>query len=222
MDAPAPTPVPPPTPPPKTVVDVFTGPVQAGLFVILLGLVGFVAWNSFRPDVRPAVNESATRTCRIDLNRADRGELMLLPGIGPQLAERILEHRESHGPFEGLADLRKIPGIGPISLEKLRPRVQLSWPELPAVKSEAASLVVLPAKMSNKSAKTPTDPIDLNRASLADLQRLPGIGPKLAQRIVDARESRPFASIGDVRRVPGIGVKTLEKIKPFIAVAATD
>jgi competence protein ComEA len=61
-------------------------------------------------------------------------------------------------------------------------------------------------------------PIDLNRAGPGELRQLPGVGPKLAQRIADERDKRPFESIEDLRRVSGIGPKTLEKIRPFVVI----
>jgi competence protein ComEA len=62
-------------------------------------------------------------------------------------------------------------------------------------------------------------PLDLNRATRDDLERLPGIGPGLAARIVDARERRgPFGSVDDLRRVHGIGDATLARVRPLLAV----
>ena len=59
--------------------------------------------------------------------------------------------------------------------------------------------------------------LDLNQATLEELDELPGIGPVLAQRILDAREENgPFASREDVLAVPGIGQATYEAIEPFI------
>lgn len=55
--------------------------------------------------------------------------------------------------------------------------------------------------------------IDVNRASEAELAALPGIGPVLAQRVVQARQDRPFASWTDLQaRVRGIGPKTAERL----------
>ena len=50
------------------------------------------------------------------------------------------------------------------------------------------------------------------------MQKLPGIGPTLAKRIVETREAEPFRSVEDLRRVRGIGVKTLEKLRPLVVV----
>ena len=63
-----------------------------------------------------------------------------------------------------------------------------------------------------------TTPLDLNRASQDDLERLPGIGPGLAARIVDSRTRRTFESIDDLRRVRGIGDRTLSRLRPLLAV----
>lgn len=61
--------------------------------------------------------------------------------------------------------------------------------------------------------------IDVNTATLAELDMLPGVGPAIGRRIIDDREANgPFASVDDLQRVSGIGPRTVEKIKP-IAVA---
>src|SRR5205823_10429093 len=71
-----------------------------------------------------------------------------------------------------------------------------------------------------KKADALHDPIDVNRAAADELQKLPGIGPRLAQRILDERAKAPFKSVDDLRRVSGIGPKTLEKLRAFVTVGA--
>jgi competence protein ComEA len=62
-------------------------------------------------------------------------------------------------------------------------------------------------------------PLDLNTAAAVELELLPGIGPALAQRIVDYREANgPFAQVEDVVNVSGIGPATLDKIKDLVTV----
>ena len=57
----------------------------------------------------------------LDLNRADARTLDLLPGVGPVLAERIVQQRRRFGPYLDLDELRAVRGIGPRLLERLRP-----------------------------------------------------------------------------------------------------
>ena len=65
----------------------------------------------------------------------------------------------------------------------------------------------------------PSGPVDINTADLEQLQTLKGIGPALAQRIVDFREENgPFRSVEDLLQVKGIGEATLEKFRDHITV----
>jgi competence protein ComEA len=64
-------------------------------------------------------------------------------------------------------------------------------------------------------------PLDPNRADARALQALPGIGPARAAAIVAERGRRPFRDVADLRRVPGIGPVTLRRIDPWLAVAET-
>jgi competence protein ComEA len=70
---------------------------------------------------------SASRSQRglIDLNRAGLEELVQLPGIGPELAGRIVEFRQRSGGFREPDDLLAVPGIGPGIMEKIRNRVRI-------------------------------------------------------------------------------------------------
>lgn len=57
----------------------------------------------------------------IDLNEAAAAELELLPGIGPTLAQRIIEDRAANGAYERVEDLQRVRGIGPRTVEKIAP-----------------------------------------------------------------------------------------------------
>lgn len=56
----------------------------------------------------------------VDLNTADAAGLDTLPGIGPALAQRIIDWRTEHGPFASVESLTDVSGIGPATMEKLR------------------------------------------------------------------------------------------------------
>ena len=60
--------------------------------------------------------------------------------------------------------------------------------------------------------------IDLSRATLAELESLPGIGPKLGAEIIRYRATAPFQSVEDVMNVPGIGPKRLEAMRGLVTV----
>ncbi len=60
-------------------------------------------------------------------------------------------------------------------------------------------------------------PIDFNTAELEQLIQVPGVGPKIAERIV---ASRPFDTLGDIQRVSGIGPSVFERIKPFVSLGS--
>ena len=61
----------------------------------------------------------------IDLNTASSAELDDLPGVGPVIAERILEYRQVNGPFVSVDELAEIHGISPAMVEELRPLVSV-------------------------------------------------------------------------------------------------
>lgn len=57
----------------------------------------------------------------VDLNKAEWPELAELPEIGPTLAKRIVDSRATSGPFVDHEDLRRVRGIGPLTLERMKP-----------------------------------------------------------------------------------------------------
>ena len=90
----------------------------------------------------------------------------------------------------------------------------------------AASVSVKPVSAktgsvsSSRSGRPPTFPLDLNSARMEDLMELPGIGEKLAQRLVEYRKSHGgFRSVEDLRRVRGIGEKRMERLRPLVRTA---
>lgn len=69
------------------------------------------------------------------------------------------------------------------------------------------------------SAFRPDGRLDLNRATAADLEELPGIGPVLAERVIAWREEHgPFTEIGQLREVPGIGERTFQSLAELVTV----
>ena len=61
----------------------------------------------------------------VDVNRASTEELDALPGVGPSIAQRIIDERDQNGPFHYPEDLLSVDGIGEKTLEKLRDQILL-------------------------------------------------------------------------------------------------
>ncbi len=94
--------------------------------LVLLSLAATGAWWMAQGGVRGRLIEidRAARhpaQFRIDVNEADWPEISQLPGIGETLAKRIVETRNAEGPFADLDELRRVRGIGPRTLEQIRP-----------------------------------------------------------------------------------------------------
>ena len=217
--------------PPVTVAPAWPRSAQwatAGLLLLALGLLGWHAVG-LRWGTRPT--EPVANAGRIDLNHADRAQLLQLPDIGETTAERIEEYRQSHNGFKSVDELRQVRGIGPALLERLRPLVEVRpydappdvadapppAPAAPVVHRDAPAKADKPASVKKKG-DGPAEPIDINTAGADELRQLPGIGPALSARIIQAREQRPFQSVDELHRVKGIGVKTLESLRPFVKV----
>jgi competence ComEA-like helix-hairpin-helix protein len=140
-------------------------------------------------------------TERIDADRGTVDDLMRLPGIGPATAKRIVADRESHGVFSSIAGLGRVRGLGRSLLTRLAPH--LSFGGVPAEALVTSS----------------SDALDLNRATVADLVTLPGIGPAKARAIVAFRDSSgPFRQLEDLRRVPGISAALFGRLAGRVVV----
>jgi competence protein ComEA len=80
----------------------------------------------------------------------------------------------------------------------------------------AATLLAAAPALAAKKALPPGERIDLNRASVAELMRLPGIGEKKAQAIVAHRQRQPFRRPEDVVAVKGLGPAWFQKVKAHL------
>ena len=149
---------------------------------------------------------------RIDPNTAGEEDLDRLPGVGPVVAGRIVQTRQDRGPFAGPGDLLSVPGVGPATLAKITP--YLEWPTHPQLGGPARR----PRPDTDPAARKPVR-LDLNRASREELERLPGIGPVMAQRILTLRENvGRFRELEELRSVQGIGSATIERLRPFVII----
>lgn len=146
---------------------------------------------------------------RVDPNTATVAELDRLPGASRALAERVVEARRT-APFRVADDLRRVRGVGAATVERWREHLTLpaSLPSPVAV-----------GEPTRAAARIDGGPVDLNRASAAELERLPGIGPVLAARIVAWRDSvGRFERVEQLEEVSGIGPAMMRRLAPLIRV----
>jgi len=92
------------------------GPGAWAAIALISGLSAIGALSAVASSTTAPVRiESA----RINLNTATRAELQLLPRIGPALSQRIIEERQTNGPFADAEDLQRVKGVGPRTAARL-------------------------------------------------------------------------------------------------------
>jgi len=114
--------------------------IKSVMLVATIAVVLWIGWPVPKEETRQAepVQPIATRVpaaspvattapvksvSKVNLNRASADELQVLPGIGPVLAQRMVDWRKAHGRYRTVDDLQEVKGIGKKRLEQLRPLV---------------------------------------------------------------------------------------------------
>jgi competence protein ComEA len=135
---------------------------------------------------------------RVDVDAATAGELTRLPKVGPRLAKTIVADRQAHGAFGSLAGLDRVSGVGPGLLKVIAPHVVFSGP--PPGEARLA-------------------PTNINSATVAELDALPGVGPAKAAAILQYREQHgPFTAVDELGRVPGFGAAAVARLRDRVTV----
>jgi competence ComEA-like helix-hairpin-helix protein len=172
---------------------------------------------------------------RLDPDRATAAELARLPRVGLALAKAIVADRERGGPFGGLDGLDRVAGIGPGMLAAIGPHVSFSGAAGPGGSGAGEASRALAPLSPNLDATRPTGSVDsclprcpaaprlrlvnLNSASVSELDQLPGIGPARAAAILHERQARgPFASVEALSRVPGLGPSAIARLRDLVVV----
>jgi competence protein ComEA len=149
----------------------------------------------------PSADTAPANTIVVDVVGAVRK-----PGVYdfPQGA-RVIDAVRAAGGF--------IPGAEPQAINLARPLVDGEQVVVPK-KGEAPV-----GAGSGSSAQQPGAKVNINSATEADFENLPGIGPVLAQKIVDYRAQHgPFRSIQDLMKVTGIGQKKFDSLQAYVSV----
>ncbi len=159
----------------------------------------------------------------LDPNVASAEELDRLPGVGASKASRIVREREQNGRFASVEALARVSGLGPKSVERLKPYLRVAGGGGGGSAGGRAKVVarVGPGVGEGRTAAAtaPGAIVDLNRATVEELQALPGIGPVMAERIVALRKERGgFRKLDELMEVKGVGDRTFARLKPLMKV----
>jgi len=90
----------------------------------VLALMAVVWWrHASEPGGVIDIDRAAPLTVKfqVNINQADWPELMQLPGVGRTLAERLIAEREERGAFQSVEELTRVEGIGPRTIQRMRP-----------------------------------------------------------------------------------------------------
>lgn len=168
--------------------------IRFGLLVAVAMVAGFL----LLPETGLA---AAATTSLVDLNTASPQELEALKGVGPALSKKIIAAR----PYASVEELSKA-GLSAKQIEGLKPLVTVSGEKGAGA---AAAAPEKPGKAAEASRL-----IDLNNASRAELETLPGIGKISADKII---AGRPYSTVEDLKKA-GIPEKNISVLKPLVTI----
>lgn len=120
--------------------------------------------------------------------------------------KRVVDALDLAGGARDDADLDKINLAA-----KLHDEEKIYIPKIGEVQGNISSLASSPSSSASSSK------ININSADLNELTKIPGVGEKTAQKILDYRANNSFSSIEDIKNVPGIGDKKFESMKDYIS-----
>ena len=101
-----------------------------GIFMVVGIFIGRnqqTTYHRLLPNTRSWISDVPQEKTDIllDINTASKAQLMELPGIGEEIAERIIQYRTENGPFEAIQDLLNVKGIGEEKLQTLDGRIKI-------------------------------------------------------------------------------------------------
>jgi DNA uptake protein ComE-like DNA-binding protein len=171
----------------------------------------------------PAFGAEKAKGDKVDLNSASQSELEALPGVGPALAKKIIDNRpyssvsglsKAGVPAGTISKLRGLVKAGRATREEKKPEKAVAMTEKQPAKTEKQQ--AKEEKKAEKAAIASGGKVDLNSASAAELEALPGVGAATAKKII---ANRPYSSVADLSRA-GVSASTMNKIREKVQVGS--
>lgn len=168
--------------------------------------------NSQKSETR---NTDGKKPYLVNINTATSRQLQELSGIGESKAAAIIEYREMHGGFSDISELLNVSGVGESIFEKIRDHITVG--DVPPKETTSPETSKPSPTASTAPAQIPV--VNINTASIEELQQLPGIGSAKAMAIVQYRSVfGDFTDINEIKNVNGIGESVFEGIRDHITV----
>ena len=162
-----------------------------------------------------------TVTFPLELNAASAAELEQLPHIGAVLAERITAYRDQIGGFSNREQLLEVEGIGEATLYEIYDLLYLENETFPEPEPEPEPAETAPPATEPPAAAAPavTFPLDLNQATAAELEQIPGMQPELAEKIVAFRQQiQAFSSVYELLYVDGMTEAYFVQLRDYVQI----
>ncbi|KAK3914017.1 Endonuclease/exonuclease/phosphatase family domain-containing protein 1, partial [Frankliniella fusca] len=145
-----------------------------------------------------------TKIDQLNVNIASEEELMTLPGISRADAHSIVEYRQRLGRFKKVEDLALVSGIGADKLSLIKPEICVGPRRSPSCASSRAQSVDSLSSVDKPSPRQ-LPPVNINSATVFELQTIPGFTQEIAANLIDYRDKHGnFLNLDQLIKVKGI------------------
>lgn len=180
----------------------------------------------------------------MDINTATEEQLMTLPGVDRRLAQNVVEYRgRIGGRFQKIDDLALVSGMGAARLDKIRSEICVRRMQQQQQSARGGPTTSLNGSLSSRTPSIdsvsttngPTGdgsaagtlpriaPLNVNTATVFELQQLPGLNQELAAKVVEYRQKKGgYKTVEHVRKVKGISSRRLLQLRPFLFAHSED